>query len=437
MAEGSRPWNGTSVGDSGPYSDANWQEIWRNTLGVGGLRSNVGIFLGTGTPPNEGLRVQAQSPTTSSIDVLQGAALVRGVFYVNTATVAFVVTANASGNARIDTVVLRLDYALQTVRLALKTGTPAASPVPPSLTQSAGILWEIPVADIAVANGFTVITQANITPRHEWVNAPPGVYLDNIINNSGITLEDGDVVIWDNTVNRGITTTTTLDDKSVAGVWRGRSGAGEYGRVQTKGIGYVRVNAAVARGNMLVSSATARQAAVSAGANNKVIGRAIETTAAAGLALCNIDVHAVRDEEYILIRDEKANGVAPASLTLGGWRQREFNTKVFDTGGFASVASNQITLEPGTYEIYAGAPVDAGRISRARWQNITAGATTLDGSNIFGGHASVFGQFTITVQSVFQLQHYVSATSNGGVALSTGDTEKYAWVYLVRKAEIP
>jgi hypothetical protein len=436
MAESSRPWNGTVVGDAGPYSDANWQEIWRNTLGVGGLRGNVGIFLGTGTQPNEGLRVQAQG-SNASIDVLQGAALVRGVFYVNTATTSFVVASNASGNPRIDTVVLRSDYALQTVRLALKQGTPAATPVPPTLTQSAGIMWEIPVADIAAADGFTVISQGNITPRHEWVNAPPGVYLDNVLNNSGAVLEDGDVVVWDNTVARAVTTTTTLDNKSVAGVWRARAAAGEYGRVQTRGIGYVRVNAAVAIGNILVSSATARQAAVSAGANNKIIGRALEATLAAGLALCDINVHMVRDEEYILIRDEKASGGAAASLTLNGWRQRELNTEVFDTGGFASVAANQITLEAGTYEIHAGAPVDVGRQSRARWQNITAGATTLEGSNLFGAYALVIGQFTITVQTVFQLQHWVNATSAGGTALTTGETEKYAWVYLVRKAETP
>lgn len=437
MSESSKPWNGITVGDSGPYSDSNWQEVWRNAFGWGGLRSNVGIFLGTGTPPNEGLRVEAQSPTTASINVLQGAALVKGVFYVNTSTEAFVVGANASGNPRVDTVVLQCDYALQTVRLTLKAGTPAATPVPPTLTQSAGILWEIPVADIAVADGFTVITQANITPRHEWVNAPPGVYLDNILNNSGVTLEDGDVVVWDNTVTRGVTTTTTADDQSVAGVWRARTATSEYGRVQTKGIGYVRVDAAAAPGDILASSTTTRQAGVIAGVRNKYIARVVETTLAAGLALCNIDVHMVRDEEYILIRDERANGSAAASVTQAGWRQRELNTEVFDTGGLASVASNQITLEAGTYEVIAGCPVSTAQNHRARLRDTTGGATLVEGSNILGGQALLFGQFTITVQSVIQLQHWITTTTTGGSAVSTGETEKYAYVYLVRKAELP
>lgn len=436
MTEKSRPHNGTTVGDAGPYSAQDWQEIWRNALGWGGLRNNVGIFLGTGTPPNEGLRVQAQGGNTS-INVLQGAALVQGAVYINDSTLPFIIAANSSGNPRIDLVVLRRDYGLNTVRLAVKQGTSAASPVPPSLTQTANIMWEIPVAEVAAANGFTVITQANITPRHEWVNAPPGVYLDNIINNSGATLEDGDVVVWDNSVARGVTTTTTLDSKSVAGVWRGRAGAGEYGRVQTKGIGYVRVNAAVAIGNILVSSVTARQAAVSAGANNKIIGRAVENTSGAGLALCNINVHMVRDEEYILIRDELANTTNAASVTQGGWRQRALNTEVFDTGGFASVASNQITLEAGTYEVHAGAPVSTAQVHRVRLQNITGTATLVEGSNVLGAQAQLYGQFTITVQSVLQLQHWITTTTSGGSAVSTGETEKYAWVYLIRKAETP
>lgn len=438
MTELSRPWNGTTVGDAGPYTDEHWQEIWRNTLGLGGIRGNVGVFLGSGTSPNDGLKVQAQSPTTFNVDVLMGAALVHGIFYLSDATVPLTVSANASGNARVDTVILSADYALQEVRLSLKAGTPAASPVPPTLTQTAGTLWEIPIADIAVANGFSVITNADITPRQEWINAPPGVYLDGILNNSGGTLVDGDIVVWTNATTRAVTTTTTLDDKAAAGVWRGQTANSAYGRVQTQGIGYVRTNAAVAMGNILVSSATAKQAAVSAGSNNKVIARAVETTSVAGLALCNINVHTVRDEEYILIRDEAANGVNAANVTQAGWRQRDLDVEVFDTGGFAALASNQITLEAGTYEVHAGCPVSTSQNHRCRLQNITAGATLAEGTNTgLGGVAMVFGQFTITVQSVLQLQHWITTTTSGGLAVSTGETEKYAFVYLIRKAETP
>lgn len=294
MTEISRPWQSTTPGDAGPYTAAQWQMLYQSIIGLGASRANVGVFLGSGTQPNDGLKVQAKSVPTTSIDVLAGSALVQGIAYINSATVSFVIAANGSGNPRIDTVVLQADYALQTVRLVVLQGTPAASPSPTALTQSANVLWEIPLADIAVANGFATITNANITPRQEWVNAANGVYLDNVLNNSGGTLEDGDVVIWDTTADRAVTTTTTFDNPLLAGVWRGRTAAGGYGRVQVKGIGYVNASAAITRGDVLVISATTKRAAaaflISIGA---VLGTALETTSGSGYVLAHINVHKI------------------------------------------------------------------------------------------------------------------------------------------------
>lgn len=294
MAQDSRPWNGIVTGDAGPYSDQDWQQLYQYIIGLGATRANVGPFLGSGTPPNDGLKVQAQSVPSTSIDVLAGSALVQGIAYLNTATVSFVIAANASGNPRIDTVVLQADYALQTVRLVVLQGAAAATPAVPALTQSANVLWEIPLADIAVANGFTSITNAVITPRHEWVNAASGVYLDNVLNNSGGTLVDGDVVVWDTSTDRAVTITTTFDDPLLAGVWRGRTANGSYGRVQTEGIGVVNASAAITRGTVLVTSATTKRAAAqvlfSLGA---VLGMALETTSGSGYVLAHIKTHKV------------------------------------------------------------------------------------------------------------------------------------------------
>jgi hypothetical protein len=288
MTEASRPFDGTVVGDSGPYSAEQWRQIWRNVLGWGGERANVGVFLSSGTQPNDGLLVQAQSPVTTAIDVLRGAALVRGIFYLSDATVAFVVANNASGNPRIDTVVLRADYIAQTVRLALKQGAPAASPTPPSLTQTAGVIWEIPIADIAVANGFTSIASANISSRREWINAASGVYLDNVLNNSGVTLNDGDVVIWDDSADRAVTVSTTINDPDTAGTWVGSATPGTYGRVLVDGIGYIRTITAVTRGDHLTTSTVAGSAQISNGIERYFLARALETTSAAGLALAYV-----------------------------------------------------------------------------------------------------------------------------------------------------
>lgn len=294
MAQISRPWQGTSPGDAGPYSAADWNQLYEYVLGVGAARPNVGVILGSGTQPTDALKVQAKSAPTTAIDVLAGSALVQGIGYINTATVSFTIAANASGNPRIDTVVLRADYALQTVRLAVLQGTPAASPSVPTLTQSANVLWEIPLADIAVANAFVTITNANITPRAEVANAASVVYLDNVLNNSGIILNDGDVVVWDASADRAVITTTTSDDVLLAGVWRGRTANGSYGRVQQQGIGYVNANAAITRGSILVTSATAKQAAaLSSFSVGAELGRALETTSGSGFVLASINVRKV------------------------------------------------------------------------------------------------------------------------------------------------
>lgn len=439
--ERSRAWNGQITGDAGPYTDADWREIWRNVLGWGGQRANVGVFLGSGPQPYNGLRVQAQSPLSTSVDVLSGAALVQGLFYLNTTTKALMIATNSSGNPRIDTVAIRVDYALQTCRLVILQGTPAASPVPPTLTQSAGVMWEIPVADIAVADGFISITSANITPRHEWVNAPPGVYLDNVLNNSGGVLQDGDVVAWDTTVDRAVKTTTTADDKLLAGVWRGRTENGNYGRVQTAGIGYVRSSAAVTRGNLLVTSTTAGAAVpltATGGAGNASLGRALETTSGAGFVLALISPHVTNTVDFVIVQDQKPSGTNGGNLTASAWTTHVLNTEVVDTGGLASIASNQVTLQPGKWAaewmMASGGNVAA---TRTRLRNVTNGITlgqSANGQNTFYGGVA---EFVLTAAAAIELQYYTSSNlANGlGLALSSGDAEVYATIKFTRYAE--
>lgn len=170
MTEYGAPWDGISVGDASvaPYSSLEWARIWKMMFGNGLAFPNYGVFLGSGDGTNAPLQVTQTGVASTNVQVQIGAALVNGRFYENTAVSTIAVTANSSGNARIDTMVLRADYVAQTVRLVIRVGTPAASPVRPTLQQDASI-WEEPIADIAVANGFITITQANITPRQRYL----------------------------------------------------------------------------------------------------------------------------------------------------------------------------------------------------------------------------------------------------------------------------
>lgn len=296
MVEISRPWTGISTGDAGPYSSEQWADIWK-TLGVGGAKADSGPLIGSGTSPDIGLTVQANSPAAANVVVTPGSALVEGTWYQNTANNTLTIAANGSGNPRIDTVVLRKDYSAQTVRLAVKQGTPAVTPAPPGLTQTDGTLWEIPLADIAVANGFVSIAAADITPRRHFANAADGVYLLDVLNNSGVTLETGDVVIWDSTANRAVTTTTALANRNVAGAWVGRTANGAYGRVLRHGIGYVKMSGAVASRNLPVVSTTSAKNATTITVGNtqslfNAFGVTLETTSGAGLCLCYLDASA-------------------------------------------------------------------------------------------------------------------------------------------------
>lgn len=437
MTERSIAWDGITTGDAGPYSSADWALLWKYLIGTGASRANVGPFLDSGTTPNNGLKVQAQSPAAAAVDVLAGSAVVAGRFYLSDATEALVIAANASGNPRIDTVVLQADYSLQTVVLAVLQGTPAVSPTPPNLTQTLGVLYEIPLADIAVANGFASIANTDITPRHEWANAAAGLY-PTVLNNSGSTLTTGAPVIADTSANQAATTTTTTQDRRVIGVWVGRTSNGDYGRILTHGVGYVYSAAAVTRGQWLVTHTVAAQATPVNYSVNTVIGRALETTTGAGLVLCYVNVRRIVNTDIIHVQDQKASGTNPASIVSGAWRTRELNTEVTDTGSIASVAGNQVTVAAGTYLAFCAAPSSVGNsVNRLRIRDTTAGATLVQGSD--GGQSIstliVNGYFTLTAQSVLELQHYTTLTGNGGAPVTTGEVEVYANVYLIRIGE--
>lgn len=175
MTEYGLPFDGLILGDASkaPYSAAEWARNYQLRHSVGDSFPNYGVFSGTGGGTYIPLEVRATSPASANVEVQVGAALVNGRFYENTAAKTLTVNSNSSGNPRIDTVILRLDFAAQTIRLAIKQGTPAASPSRPSMQQDT-VYWEIPLANIAVANGFTTLAQSTINQRHRHIISAQG-----------------------------------------------------------------------------------------------------------------------------------------------------------------------------------------------------------------------------------------------------------------------
>lgn len=88
-------------------------------------------------------------------------ASVRGHAWTSgTSTVNLPVTANSSGQTRVDRVVLRLDRATWTVRAAVKQGTPGLWP--PLLTQDTGDtgVYEVSLANVTLVSGANSVTVA-------------------------------------------------------------------------------------------------------------------------------------------------------------------------------------------------------------------------------------------------------------------------------------
>ena len=121
------------------------------------------LWLATGVVRGEGneLAVFADS-TGMQVKVPDGTAWVEGQACLNDAQVTLAVGAADASNPRIDRVVLRKDSAANTFALLVLAGTPAASPVAPTLTQSATV-WEVPLAQVLVPATATTINSGNVT----------------------------------------------------------------------------------------------------------------------------------------------------------------------------------------------------------------------------------------------------------------------------------
>lgn len=114
-----------------------------------------------GNPADTSLRTTGDS-SGMNVKVAAGYALVRGHLY-NSNAIETVAIGAAQASPRIDTVVLRLNPTVNSIVLAVVAGTPAASPVPATLTQTDEGTFELAIAYVSVAANATTIAPANVT----------------------------------------------------------------------------------------------------------------------------------------------------------------------------------------------------------------------------------------------------------------------------------
>jgi len=110
-----------------------------------------------------------------TVDVEPGEAMVQGHFYINSAAKTLTLNTADPTNPRIDTIVLRLDDVANEIVAIAEPGTPAVSPVPPTLTQTQPYgVFDFPLADVLVpANAGAVST---ITDRREFMGTKIGTW---------------------------------------------------------------------------------------------------------------------------------------------------------------------------------------------------------------------------------------------------------------------
>lgn len=108
------------------------------------------------------LQVIAESDPAMSVQVSTGRGWINGYFYENTDLFHLAVELADGVLNRIDSVVLQLDFQSRAINLKIKKGTPASSPVAPTLTRN-NDYYELQLATIAVNAGAINVTQAQIT----------------------------------------------------------------------------------------------------------------------------------------------------------------------------------------------------------------------------------------------------------------------------------
>lgn len=174
------------------------------------------------------------------------------------------------------------------------------------------------------------------------------------------------------------------------------------------------------------------------------VQEAIDDLDAALLALQTAEP-AISDFKILHVRDEKSAGTKGGSFVSGAWRTRTLNTETANTIDGASLASNQITLPAGTYDVYATAPAMGVNSHKARLYDITNGATLIMGTTGFNYNANahversvVQGRIILAGETVIELQHICQTTNPDGFGYTQNGfstTEVYAEV-IIKSVEV-
>lgn len=162
MAELSYPFNAANAnGGSQIVSETEWQamaKLW------GGDR--VDFNLTSTSYDNFALPFYATVVNGRTVQINPGKAWVGGFYYTLTSQGSVTIPSNATTHPRKDLIVLRADMSKSAVNLAVLTGTPAATPKPPTPRRQPGGIWEMPLYEVTAAANNASVSLSLRAPFH-------------------------------------------------------------------------------------------------------------------------------------------------------------------------------------------------------------------------------------------------------------------------------
>ncbi|MDE2099897.1 MAG: hypothetical protein KGL39_21770 [Patescibacteria group bacterium] len=143
---------------------------------------------------------------------------------------------------------------------------------------------------------------------------------------------------------------------------------------------------------------------------------------------------------YIWVQNQQPSGTSGETINSGTWTRRVLNTVNVNTIVGASLASNQITLPAGTYNISCVTSAESGTLQKLRLWNATTSSLLIVGvSGNFptgqGFTLAVQGQFVLAGITAVEIDQYSVGGGSGGQATGAPSTiEVFADVFITKIA---
>lgn len=156
MTQFSGPWNTHT-----DFAEQQWRDLFQNIF-------STGVVKGARVAGNAGGDLAVTNPSGLQLSAASGVAITKGFLYYTDAAVTATLAAADPSLPRIDTLIISWSFSGRSAAIAVKQGTPASSPVAPTLTQN-DTTYEMPLCDARVNAGATTI--ASLTDRRMYVGS--------------------------------------------------------------------------------------------------------------------------------------------------------------------------------------------------------------------------------------------------------------------------